>query len=958
LPLKKGNTCPPIEAAAAKKSRDAIQNRGAKTMKISRSTMYTNGKTLLPWLVLVGLPGLVSAACTTQSTASRQDLATSRSSLFANGSFETGAAGAAPPSWTVSTFLNPGVTYPPAQRADLNLSPGGTAFTTILSTGAGAESQVDPTLGATASLRWPKYGNQVAITNRLGKNKNVNALAQTMTISAADIDGVDGKPHVRFVVAPVLQNPAHTPEEQPYYWVELTNLTTGATVYRDYNASAQPGIPWKTNADGTVYYTDWQLVDITSKPGATISMGDQVQLEVIAAGCSLGGHWGQVYVDGVGSTIPGLFVSGSGPASVAAGGNLTYTLTYTNGGSSPLSGVVVELNTPPGATFASLAAAGLTCTAPAVGAAGTVTCAVPGSVAAGASGSFTITVKVDAGAAYGSTVVEGNFDTYATGVSPLLGNKILTTVGCSADAQCGAGNWCSISTITCQPTLANGVAVPSDPPHAAPTLNGVCGAGVGALVCTSAVCDAADSKCGYGVGAGPCTTGNAGTVCRSGACSASGTCMPAGGCNVDVDCSGGQWCAEATHTCTAKIANGGSLPTDPPHTAPTLDGSCGSAAASLVCASAVCDAADSKCGYGTGAGPCTAGTAATVCRSAACSISGTCIPAGGCAVDGDCATATQWCNISTATCTAKIPNGGGMPTDAGHGAAPTLNGKCSAPAATLVCQAAICDSGDDKCGLANGTVCASNAQCRNEVCFSEDGKCGKPVGQACSAAAECRSNDCSAAGVCDADTDGDGVSDATEAALGTDPTKKDTDGDGVPDNIELSATGSGAGPFSKVDTDGDGTIDALDTDDDGDSILTKDELGRDTDADGKNDYLDADDDGDGIPTKKEIDDAKSSGKPSDTDGDGKANWLDTDSDGDNVLDKDEASDKNGDGVPDYLEPPSAAAQAARVDLDPGGSLEGGACSAGTTGASDLGGMLPILGMVGASLLRRRRNRRD
>jgi uncharacterized protein (TIGR03382 family) len=418
------------------------------------------------------------------------------------------------------------------------------------------------------------------------------------------------------------------------------------------------------------------------------------------------------------------------------------------------------------------------------------------------------------------------------------------------------------------------------------------------------------------------------------------------------------------------LTNGTAMPTDPPHTAPTLDGTCGGAAASLVCTSAVCDAGDDKCGYANGSGPCTSGTAATVCRSATCSVSGKCMPVGGCAVDGDCNTTTQWCNISTATCTAKVANGGGMPTDVGHGSAPTLNGTCSAQAATLVCQAAVCESSDNKCGYANGTPCSAGPQCRNSVCFAGDAKCGKPVGEACAAASECRSNECTAAGVCDADTDGDGVSDTTETKLGTDPANKDTDGDGVTDNVELSATGSGAGPFTMVDTDGDGTIDALDTDDDGDSILTKDELGdggaaspRDSDGDGKKDYLDADDD-DGIPTKKEIADAKAAGKSDDVDGDGKKNWLDTNSDGDAALDRDEAADKDGNGTPDYLEPTTVAAPApaptavtGRVDLSSEGSIQGGGCSAASANGSGLAGTLPFLAMLTASLLRRRRARR-
>src|SRR5262249_30248657 len=39
--------------------------------------------------------------------------------------------------------------------------------------------------------------------------------------------------------------------------------------------------------------------------------------------------------------------------------------------------------------------------------------------------------------------------------------------------------------------------------------------------------------------------------------------------------------------------------------------------------------------------------------------------------------------------------------------------------------------------------------------------------------------------VCDDDDDNDGLSDATEAMLGTDPLSKDTDGDTIPDDIEV-----------------------------------------------------------------------------------------------------------------------------------------------------------------------------
>ncbi len=101
-----------------------------------------------------------------------------------------------------------------------------------------------------------------------------------------------------------------------------------------------------------------------------------------------------------------------------------------------------------------------------------------------------------------------------------------------------------------------------------------------------------------------------------------------------------------------------------------------------------------------------------------------------------------------------------------------------------------------------------------------------------------------------ADTDNDGLMDAVEILLGLNPGSTDSDGDGVGDFVEIGD------PSSPTDTDGDQTIDALDTDDDDDGILTTDEdvngngdpTDDDTDSDNLANYLDTDDDGDGILT--------------------------------------------------------------------------------------------------------------
>jgi hypothetical protein len=129
------------------------------------------------------------------------------------------------------------------------------------------------------------------------------------------------------------------------------------------------------------------------------------------------------------------------------------------------------------------------------------------------------------------------------------------------------------------------------------------------------------------------------------------------------------------------------------------------------------------------------------------------------------------------------------------------------------------------------------------------------------------------------DSDGDGLSDGVEKTLGTNPLNKDSDGDGIDDKTEV-----GSDPTKPLNTDGDGMINAMDPDDDGDGILTKNEnynggtpADDDSDKDGTPDYLDADDDGDGIPTKNETPDTNADGSPTD------------------------ATDSDMDGIPDYLD---------------------------------------------------------
>lgn len=180
----------------------------------------------------------------------------------------------------------------------------------------------------------------------------------------------------------------------------------------------------------------------------------------------------------------------------------------------------------------------------------------------------------------------------------------------------------------------------------------------------------------------------------------------------------------------------------------------------------------------------------------------------------------------------------------------------------------------------------------------------------------------------DTDTDGDGVLDGQEEASSNlaDPAT-DRDGDGIPDALDVDDDEDGI-PTSlenpdpnddedavdAQDSDGDGIPDYLDEDDDGDTVLTSEEGvnpsdivdSQDSDDDGIPDYLDPDDDGDNVPTEEELPDENDDGVPDDaqnSDDDGTPDYLDPDDDGDGIPTEDETSDDNDNGTPDYLETP-------------------------------------------------------
>ncbi len=335
---------------------------------------------------------------------------------FTNGGFESGDF----TGWTQTSFLNTGglTGTQPFSGASITRAAGGDIAEDAIVTAVPPETGVDPVLGGSASLKFPKFGVYSARVNNNYASYHSNSIVQQATMSAADVD-TDGKVHIRFAYAPVLENPGHTAAQQPYFYVGVRNVTkSNALLYESLNFSNQPGVLWKTS--NGVLYTDWQINDIA--PGnSQLAVGDTVEIEVIGAGCAQGGHFGYVYVDAFGRDIPGLSVQKVADKTIVAPGDtLTYTFTYRNGGSAAAGDMYVKETVPAQTTFASVSDA-THCSQ----AAGVVTCNF-GQLAAGGSGTFQVAVTVNAGAT--GSIDNGTYTIESDGTNP-TGSAVSPTIG-------------------------------------------------------------------------------------------------------------------------------------------------------------------------------------------------------------------------------------------------------------------------------------------------------------------------------------------------------------------------------------------------------------------------------------------------------------------------------------------------------------------------------------------------
>jgi uncharacterized repeat protein (TIGR01451 family) len=166
-------------------------------------------------------------------------------------------------------------------------------------------------------------------------------------------------------------------------------VTTSGTLTFAANETSKT-ISVTVNGDTTVEQNETFFVNLTNPTNATINDGQGV---------------GTITNDDVAAPSADLSITKTdSPDPVAIGNDITYTVTVTNGGPNAASSVTLTDTVPTNTTFRSITApTGWSCTNPAVGATGTITC-TNSSLSSGATAVFTLVVRVGAAVTDGTTI--------------------------------------------------------------------------------------------------------------------------------------------------------------------------------------------------------------------------------------------------------------------------------------------------------------------------------------------------------------------------------------------------------------------------------------------------------------------------------------------------------------------------------------------------------------------------
>ena len=282
-----------------------------------------------------------------------------------------------------------------------------------LASGASAQftltATIDPTFTGTLSNTATVFG-----TNADPNPNNNSATAVTTVTASADLSVVktgpataDAGTNITYTVVVTNNGPSNAAN------VSLTDAVPGNTTFVSESQSTGPVFSCTTPAvggTGTVTCTIASLpltsatfsITVHVNPNAVgAAMGNTANVTASTTDSNPGNNTSSVMTTGTGSADVSIVKTAAAAAS--AGTNLTYNINVTNNGPSDASGVTMSDTLPANTTFVSesqLTGPAFTCTNPAPGGTGTVSCSIA-ALTAGTSATFSIVVQIAAAAPVG-----------------------------------------------------------------------------------------------------------------------------------------------------------------------------------------------------------------------------------------------------------------------------------------------------------------------------------------------------------------------------------------------------------------------------------------------------------------------------------------------------------------------------------------------------------------------------
>ncbi|MFY9513508.1 MAG: hypothetical protein WAQ05_21290 [Rubrivivax sp.] len=137
-------------------------------------------------------------------------------------------------------------------------------------------------------LQVPLFGTKAFRINSDDGSEHISSVTQAAVVPSGQ------NPVLRFYWSAVLEDPQHSPEDQPYIDIVVVNKTKNIELYKKRFFSNDPTYSgWLSYQSGSWKSIPWQLVELSVAQYA----GDTIELRVEVADCALGGHGGYGYLD-------------------------------------------------------------------------------------------------------------------------------------------------------------------------------------------------------------------------------------------------------------------------------------------------------------------------------------------------------------------------------------------------------------------------------------------------------------------------------------------------------------------------------------------------------------------------------------------------------------------------------------------------------------------------------------